>query len=95
MSTEEIMSVKEDISEMKSDIKGLVSAMNDLKVSIAENYLRKIDCKECKENQKSRQAFWDTDTKKAVVKWGAIIVLVVIVLLAGKSIAELTNILPK
>jgi len=91
MSNEEILSVKEDIHEMKGDIKGLVSTMNDLKVSIAENYLKKTDCKECKQ----KIQFWDTETKKSFVKWGAIIALVVIVLLAGKNIAELTSILPK
>jgi len=94
MSTEEILTVKEDIHEMKGDIKGLVATMNDLKVSIAENYIKKTDCKECKENQKIKQNFWDTETKKTAFKWGGIIILIVIVLLAGKSIAELTNILP-
>lgn len=95
MSTEEILSVKEDIHEMKGDIKGLVFAMNDLRVSIAENYLKKSDCKECKENQKSKQTFWDGETKKTSIKWSGIIILVVIVLLAGRGIFELANIIPK
>lgn len=95
MSTEEILTVKEDIHEMKGDIKGLVSAMNDLKISLVENYLKKSDCKECKENQKTRQAFWDLETKKTTIKWSGIIALVVIVLLAGRGLAELFNIIPK
>ena len=93
MSTEEILTVKEDIHEIKGDIKGLVSAMNDLKVTLAENYLKKTDCKECKENQKIKQPFWDGETKKAAFKWSAIIVLVVITFLAGKNILDLFQII--
>ena len=93
MSTEEILSVKEDIHEIKGDIKVLVSAMNDLKVTLAENYLKKTDCRECKENQKIRSAFWDTETKKTAFKWSAVIVLVVITFLAGKNILDLLQII--
>ena len=95
MSTEEILTVKEDIHEMKEDIKGLVTTVNNLRVSIAENYIKKTDCKECKDNQKVKQNFWVPETKKNALKWCGIIVLVIIVLLAGKDLFQLTSIIPK
>lgn len=100
MSNEEILTVKEDIREIRDDVKGLVNAMSDLKLSIAENYIKKTDCKDCRENQrregqKSKLSFWDVETKKTAFKWGGVIILVVIILLAGRGLAELYNIIPK
>lgn len=57
MSEVELLSLKEDVAEIKAGVKELSSGLADLRVLIAGDYVRREDCQKCQaENEAAHQA---------------------------------------
>lgn len=58
MSDTEIQSLKEDVTEIKSDVKDIHSVLGDLKVLIAGNYVTKTEFEKHKEDSVNTLRWW-------------------------------------
>lgn len=53
MSEAELLSLKEDVAEIKAGVKELSSGLADLRVLIAGDYVKREDCQKCQQENEA------------------------------------------
>lgn len=85
--------LEERVRLVENQQAGTIIYIKEIKEDLREI---KEDIKKIKPSDINRQEkFWDTETKKAAIKWAGIVILVVLALIAGRGIYELVDVIPR
>lgn len=60
MGNDEVQTVKEDVAEIKADVKEIFTMLNDVRIRLAGDYATRQELKEHEERERTGRRWWAT-----------------------------------